>query len=208
MNELLEYLKEQGVLRTPHIIKAFSSINREDFVPQEMKGFAQTDEPLHIGMGQTISQPFVVAFMLEKLQPREGQKILDIGSGSGWTSALLASIVGTTGRVIALEVLLELTQLGESNVARYTFIREGILSFVCADGAKGYAKEAPYDHILVSAALPKKQLPQAWHEQLKIGGRIVVPIQNSIWVFTKHDADQFAEKEYPGFTFVPFISSS
>ena len=206
MNELINHLKEQGILRTPRIIEAFSTINREDFVPQEMKGFAQIDEALHIGMGQTISQPFVVAFMLEKLQPAKGQKILDIGSGSGWTSVLLASIVGTTGRVIALEVLLELKQLGKINASRYTFIKEGILSFVCADGAKGYAQEAPYDHILVSAALPKKQLPLAWHEQLKIKGRIVVPIQNSIWVFTKHDTHQFAEKEYPGFVFVPFIS--
>jgi len=207
MNELLDHLREQGILRTPHIIKAFSSINREDFVPQEMKGFAQIDEAIHIGMGQTISQPFVVAFMLEKLQPTKGQKILDIGSGSGWTSVLLASIVGKTGKVIALEVLLELKQLGETNAARYTFIKEGILSFVCADGAKGYAKEAPYDHILVSAALPKKQLPLAWRKQLKIAGRIVAPIQNSIWVFTKHNENQFEEKEYPGFSFVPFVSS-
>lgn len=208
MNELVEHLKEQGILRTRRIIKAFSSINRADFVPQDMKGFAQADEALGIGMGQTISQPFVVAFMLEKLQPSEGQKILDIGSGSAWTSVLLASIVGKTGKVIALEVIPELKQLGETNAARYNFTKDNILSFVCADGAEGYAAEAPFNHILVSAALPKKELPKTWQDQLKVGGRIVVPIQNSIWVFTKNAKNQLTEEEYPGFAFVPFVSSS
>ena len=135
----------------------------------------------------------------------EGQKILDIGSGSGWTCALLASIVGPNGKVIGIEVLAELAALGKANVAKYNFIEKGIADIRCANGKKGYTKEAPYDRILVSAALPNQDIPPAWKKQLKIGGRIVVPIQHSIWVFTKEDEHRFAQEEYPGFAFVPFV---
>ncbi len=205
MQELIEHLLEQGVLQTPRIIKAFSAINREDFVPPDMKGWAQVNEPLPIAEGQTISQPYVVAFMLEKLQPKAGQKILDIGSGSGWTSALLASVVGEEGKIIAVEIIPELKEFGENNVTKYNFIKKGIVKFLCQNGAQGYAKEAPYDGILVSASLARKQLPEAWKHQVKIGGNIVVPIQNSIWVFTKENETHFKEEEYPGFAFVPFV---
>ena len=144
--------------------------------------------------------------MLEKLEPQAGQKILDIGAGSGWTAALLAHVVGPQGKVIAIEVISELAEFGEKNVAAYNFIKEGIVEFHCQNGAAGYTKEVPYDSILVSASLPKKELPLAWKQQLKIGGKIVVPIQNSIWVFTKTDEHTFLEQEYPGFVFVPFVS--
>lgn len=163
------------------------------------------DEALPIGSGQTISQPFTVAFMLEKLQPKPGNKILDIGSGSGWTTALLAYIVGKQGKVVALEIIPELKEFGERNVAKYNFIKKGVATLLCQNGALGYTKEAPYDGILVSASLERKDLPQPWKEQLKVGGRIVVPIQNSIWVFTKENENTFGEQEYPGFVFVPFV---
>ena len=205
MNELVEHLKEQGVLQSPQIIRAFSAINRADFVPPDMKGWAQVDEVLPLPSGQTISQPYVVAFMLEKLEPKEGQKILDIGSGSGWTTALLASIVGQKGKVIGIEVRPELAIFGEMNVAKYNFIEKGIVNIRCANGKEGYAKDAPYDGILVSASLADHAIPGAWKEQLSIGGKIVVPIQHSLWVFTKKDEYQFTQKEYPGFAFVPFV---
>jgi protein-L-isoaspartate(D-aspartate) O-methyltransferase len=205
MKELVEHLREQGVLQSPQIVRAFSAINREDFVVRDMKGWAQVDEALPLPSGQTISQPYVVAFMLEKLGPKAGQKILDIGSGSGWTTALLASIVGQRGKVIGIEVLPELAAFGKTNVAEYNFIDRGIVDMLCANGKEGYAKEAPYDGILVSASLANQDIPLAWKEQLKIDGKIVVPIQHSIWVFTKKDEHHFAQKEYPGFAFVPFV---
>lgn len=195
-----------SILKSPEIIRAFSEINREDFVTPAMRDIAQLDQALPIAAGQTISQPYVVAFMLEKLEPKAGQKILDIGSGSGWTTALLASIVGRKGKVVAVEIIPELKEFGEKNVTKYNFAEKGIALFVCQDGAKGYRPEAPFDGILVSASLAAKKLPPAWKAQLKIGGRIVVPMQNSIWVFTKKDETHFTEKEYPGFVFVPFIS--
>jgi len=169
-----------------------------------MKDLAELNEALPIGYGQTISQPLVVAFMLEQLTPEEGEKILDVGSGSGWTSALLGEIVGPEGKVIAIDIVPELVEFGEKNVAKYDFIKSGIAEFICADGSKGYQKEAPFDKILASASAAK--LPSAWQEQLKTGGRIVTPIGSSIWLFIKKSETNFEEVEYPGFAFVPLIT--
>ncbi len=172
---------------------------------EDMKDLADLNEALPIGYGQTISQPLTVAFMFELLQPRPGDKVLDIGSGSGWTSALLAKIVGNKGKVIAIELLPELKEFGEKNTAKYNFVEKGIAQFICADGSKGYPKEAPFDKVLCSAAI-QKQVPQAWKKQLKVEGRIVTPIGSSIWLFIKKSEKGFEEKEYPGFAFVPLIS--
>ncbi|MBZ1345410.1 MAG: protein-L-isoaspartate O-methyltransferase [Candidatus Nealsonbacteria bacterium] len=219
---LIDSLIKEGWLKTPRIIEAFKKIKRVDFLPEEMKDLAELNEALPIGFGQTISQPLVVVFMLEQLQPQPGEKILDIGSGSGWTSALLGEIVGEKdlpagrqGKVIAIDIVPELVEFGRKNVTKYNFlapyrtegsgagIEKGTVELICADGSKGYQKEAPYDKILVSASAEK--LPSAWKEQLKIGGRIVTPIGTSIWLFIKKTEKEFEEIEYPGFVFVPLI---
>jgi len=201
---LIDSLIKDGWLKTPRIIEAFLKIKRVDFLPEDIKNLAELNEALPIGSGQTISQPLVVAFMLEQLQPEKEDKILDIGSGSGWTTALLAEIIGPKGKVIAIEIVPELKEFGEQNVAKYNFIEKGIVEFICADGSKGYEKEAPFDKILASASAEK--IPQAWKDQLKIGGRIVTPIGSSIWLFQKKAERKFKETEYPGFAFVPLIT--
>jgi protein-L-isoaspartate(D-aspartate) O-methyltransferase len=223
---LIENLIAQGWLKTPKIIEAFRRIKRVDFLPEEMKDLAELNEALPIGYGQTISQPLVVAFMIEQLQPQPGDKILDIGSGSGWTTALLAYIVSSPGnpkseilnpkqiqnskfkiqkgKIIAIEVIPELKEFGEKNVAKYNFLEKGIVEFILSDGSKGYKKEAPFDKILASASA--ENLPLCWKEQLKIGGQIVTPIGSSIWLFIKKSATEFEEIEYPGFVFVPLIT--
>jgi len=144
-----------------------------------------------------------VAFMLEQLQPEKGDKILDIGSGSGWTTALLSEIVGEKGRVFAIEFVKELKDFGEKNTAKYNFVKKGIAKFICADGSKGYKKEALFDRILASASARK--IPLAWKEQLRTGGIIVTPIEFSIWVFHKLSEKDFKEIEHPGFAFVPLV---
>ena len=202
---LIDSLIQKGYLKTPRIIEAFKKIKREDFLPSGSEDLAEIDEAMPIGFGQTISQPLVVAFMLELLQPEPGDKILDVGSGSGWTTGLLSEIVGEKGKVIAVELVPELKEFGEKNVARYNFIEKGIAEFICADGSKGFKEEAPFDKILASAAAVR--LPQAWKEQLKVNGRIVVPINSSIWRFIKIGDSMFKEEEYPGFVFVPLIST-
>lgn len=220
--QLIDSLIQEGWLETPRIIDAFRKIKREDFLPsfietsegkpEDIEKLAELNEALPIGFGQTISQPLTVAFMLEKLQPKAGDKILDVGSGSGWTTALLAEIVGRPafakasarrGKVIAIEIVPELLEFGENNISKYDFVRQGIAEFVLGDGSKGYEKEAPYDKILAGATA--RELPPAWKEQLKPGGRIVAPIRNSIWLFIKKSDSEFEEFEFPGFAFVPLI---
>lgn len=200
---LIDNLIKDGWLKTQRIIDAFLKIKRVDFLPEDSKNLAEVNGALPIGYGQTISQPLVVAFMIEQLQPKEGDKILDVGSGSGWTTALLAEIVGEKGRVIAIEIVPELKEFGQKNAKKYNFLKKGIVEFVCADGSKGYEKESPFDKILTSASA--QRIPQAFKEQLKVGGRIVTPIQSSIWVFIKKSEKEFKEIEYPGFVFVPLI---
>ncbi|MBZ1348306.1 MAG: protein-L-isoaspartate O-methyltransferase [Candidatus Nealsonbacteria bacterium] len=228
---LIEELVKEGWLKTPRIITAFKKIKRKDFMPKDAENLAELNNALPIGFGQTISQPLVVAFMLEQLQPEPGDKILDIGFGSGWTTALLAHIVSQkgnsklqipkdkqisnsnkqnsklkdlNGKILAIEIILELKKIGEQNVAKYNFMEKRIVDCICADGSKGYAEEAPFDKILVSASA--ETAPRAWKEQLKIGGRIVAPIGSSIWLFIKKGETKFEEYEYPGFAFVPLIN--
>lgn len=198
---LIVSLIQAGWLKTPRIIEAFRQIKRVDFMPEDIKNLAEINEALPIGYGQTISQPLVVAFMLEQLQPRPGDKILDVGSGSGWTTALLGEIVGPKGKVIGIETIPELKEFGEKNAAKYNLS----VQFICADGSKGYEKEASFDEILCSAAVQKK-IPLAWKEQLKIGGRIVTPMGSSIWLLIKKSEEEFEEIEYPGFAFVPLVT--
>jgi len=211
---LIDNLIEEGWLKNKRIIEAFKKVKRKDFLPEDIKNLAELNEALPIGLGQTISQPLVVAFMLEQLQPQPGDKILDVGSGSGWTTALLAEIIGSRGKVIAIEVIPELMEFGKKNVEKYNFVEKGVVEFICADGSKGYPNIASrpelaegFDKILASAAAP--ELSPVWKEQLKIGGRIVTPIGSSIWLFIKKSEKKgfvFEEVEYPGFTFVPLIT--
>lgn len=200
---LIDSLIKDGWLKTPRIIEAFKKIKRVDFLPDDIKDLAELNEALPIGFGQTISQPLVVAFMMELLDPQPGEKILDVGSGSGWTSALLGEIVGDRGRVIAIEIIPELMKFGEKNISNYSFVKNHIVKFVFSDGSKGYSREAPFDKILASASAEK--IPSAWRNQIKIGGKIVAPIGNSIWLFKRKGEKEFEEIEYPGFAFVPLV---
>ncbi len=200
---LVENLVGEGWLKTPEIIRAFQKIKRVDFLPENLKHLAELNEALPIGFGQTISQPLVVAFMLELLEPKEGEKILDIGFGSGWTTALLAEIVGEKGKVVAIEILPELFEFGKKNVQKYNFLEKKRVKVILGNGKEGCKEEAPFDKILVSACA--KRLYPAWKEQLKIGGKIVVPMESSIFLFVKKGKEQFEQKEFPGFAFVPFI---
>lgn len=202
---LIDRLIKERYLKTDRIIKAFRRINRSDFVPDSLIALSEDNIPLPIGHNQTISQPLTVAFMLELLQPRVGDKILDIGSGSGWTTALLADITEERGKVIALERIKELCLMGERNVNKFNFIKEERVKFFCMDGSGGYKKEAPFDKILVSAAA--EELPEEIKNQITIGGRLVIPIKGSVWLIERTEKNKFKEFEYPGFVFVPLIKN-
>ena len=142
---LINFLQQFGYLQTPLYIEAFKKNKREDFVRVENKDMAYGNFPLEIGAGQTISQPATVAFMLEKLSSQPGDKVLDIGAGSGWQTALLAYIVGSQGKVIGIELIPELVKFANSNLAKYNYHRAKVIE---ADGSKGYDDEALFDRIV------------------------------------------------------------
>jgi len=206
--ELNDNLIEGGYLKTPKIISAFKKIDRADFVPEDLKHEAYVNAPLPIGFGQTISQPLTVAFMLELLESEEGNKILDIGFGSGWQTAILAEIAGPAaagGKVYAVEILEKLSEFGKKNIEKYDFLKEGRIEFVHGDGREGLAKQAPFDRII--AAATAEAIPDAWKVQLKIGGRLVAPVGSDIILLIKKSETEFEEKKFPGFAFVPLIHS-
>lgn len=204
MSKLVNDLIRNGYLKSDLIVDAFSEINRIEFVPEELESEAEENVALPIGYGQTISQPLTVAFMLELLDPGRGQKILDVGSGSGWTTALLSYIAGSGGKVISLERIEELKKVGKKNVDKYGYVKKGIAEFYAADGSIGFPPGAPFDRILVSASTDK--VPEELKRQLKIGGKMVIPVRNSIVYLEKKSETDFYKEEYPGFVFVPLIT--
>lgn len=198
---LLDSLVEGGYLKTPEHQAAFRKVKREDFLPPGMAMEASINAPLPIGEGQTISQPLTVAFMLELLAPQPGQKVLDIGSGSGWTTAILAEIVGPRGHVYAIERIPGLWEFGQRNVAKYRFAN---ITMTCADGSLGRPEHAPYDRIHVAAAA--REVPKPLLDQLAVGGRMVIPTQaNDLRLIVRKTKDDYETLVYPDFLFVPLV---
>lgn len=203
MSKLANQLIKDGYLKSDLVIDAFSEIGRVEFVPAELEFVADSDVALPIGYGQTVSQPTTVAIMLELLAAERGQKVLDVGSGSGWTTALLSYIVGSEGKVIAIERIEELCEMGEKNVDKFGYVKKGIAQFHKVDGNNGFPEEAPYDRILVSAMAP--EVPEELKKQLKVGGKMVIPTKNSLYFLERKTETEFYEEQFPGFAFVPLI---
>ncbi len=200
---LIEELIEDGYLKTPALIDAFKKIDRAKFVPAGEESHAYENRPLPLPEGQTISQPLTVAFLLELLEPKRGEKILDVGAGSGWQAALLAELVGETGKVIAVERVKELQEFAAENLAKFGFTERGVARVVHGDASAGYTPEAPYDKIIAAAAA--ETIPEAWKEQVKVGGRIVAPAKEAIILLEKTGPEEFEERVFHGFRFVPLI---
>ena len=155
---------------------AFHVTPREEFLPEAARARASYDGPIDIGHGQTSSQPRTVAAMLRLLDVRPGHRVLDVGSGSGWTTALLAELTGPTGEVVGVEVVPELVARGAANLARTG--RHWASIAQAAEGVLGSPARAPYDRILVSAEA--RRLPGALVEQLAVGGRLVIPVAGTM----------------------------
>lgn len=211
---ITEELVGSGVLKSQNIINAFYHVDRQDFVLPEYKEKAYLNQPLPILHGQTISQPWTVAFMLELLKPQTGQKILDIGLGSGWQAGLLAYIVShddddeevainERGLIISVEIVPEVFEFGRKNLAKYNFLKDRIVETHCVNGVKGFGEKAPFDRIIVAASGDK--VPSVWQEQLKIGGRLVTPCGNRVVLYKKITDKDFEIERYDGFLFVPLV---
>lgn len=198
-SSLLNHLINSDALKSSNIIEAFSHIDRIDFVSDPTASDVYEDYPLQIGHRQTISQPTTVAMMLEMLSPKKGQKILDIGSGSAWTTALLSHIVGDKGSVTGVERVDSLVEFGSDNLKKYSFKNAKIIQARDELGVVG----EKFDRILVSAAAD--ELPLELTKQLKVGGKLVIPVKSSIYELTKKEDGKLESIEHYGFRFVPLI---
>jgi protein-L-isoaspartate(D-aspartate) O-methyltransferase len=194
--ELIEHLRRTGVLHSPALIESFTAVDRKDFVRPEHLPQAYEDYPLPIGYGQTISQPFTVAFMLELLELRPDDTVLDIGSGSGWTTALIAVIAK---KVWGVERIPELAAFARANLSKYHFENAAIETATSQLGIPGRT----FDKILVSASA--LDLPNTLIEQLNPGGILVIPVRDSIFQIKKQLDKTITENEHYGFVFVPLI---
>lgn len=202
--DLIDHLKMHSLLTSELVEKAFRQIDRGDFVKDQYRDLAYEDTALPIGFGQTISQPAVVATQLKLLELKKEQKILDIGYGSGYTSALLAAALGL-GKVFAFEFNPEIAQWGQNNIEKYHFISDGIVVAAAGDGSEGLPAEAPFDRILVSAET--EVIPGDLMHQLKIGGILVIPSKQALVKIKRTSKKKFDSAKLPGFVFVPLIRS-
>lgn len=201
--QLLRHLCGSGILRSPSLINAFIKADRLKFVTPTYYNSAYLDEALPIGYGATISQPTTVAFMLELLQCQPGQKVLDIGTGSGWKTALLAELVGEAGQVYTIERVPELSGQAKKNLSAFNYKN---INFITGDGSKGLPDIAPFDRIIVSAAA--KNFPPSLKYQLTVDGRLVLPVGQGVQdivAMTRLSEDEWDEEKYPGFVFVPLV---
>jgi len=162
-----DQLRSRGI-KDREVLAAMSHVPREEFIPADQRPFAYEDRPLPIGQGQTISQPYIVALMTERLGIKKGDEVLEIGTGSGYQAAILAEL---TPHVYTIEILPEL-----ANGARATLKRLGYhtVEVKTGDGYQGWAEYAPFDAIIVTCA--PEDVPKPLAEQLKEGGRMVVPV--------------------------------
>ncbi len=159
-------LRDRGISHEG-VLRVFGEVPRERFIPPERRHDAYADHPVPIGQGQTISQPYIVALMVQELATRCGHRILDVGAGSGYQTAILSRLVG---HVYAIERIATLTEAAAAHLAELNVTN---VTFRTGDGSLGWPEEAPFDGIICGAAAP--HVPAAWCDQLADGGRVVLP---------------------------------
>lgn len=199
-DDLIAALKRNGALSDPLIENAFCRVDRKDFMAPRFTKRAYEDSSFPLTKSETISQPSTVAFMLHLLDLRKGDRVLDLGTGSGYTTALLGQIVGDLGSVVGVERKDDLVAFGRANLAPYMLAHVHIERSGSALGAPNLS---PFDRILVSAAA--KKLPSSLLNQLHPNGVLVVPIGSSIWQVRKREKAFVEIKEFLGFRFIPLI---
>ncbi|HUQ13224.1 MAG TPA: protein-L-isoaspartate(D-aspartate) O-methyltransferase [Novosphingobium sp.] len=190
-------------IRDPALLAAFRMVPRENFVPDNLKEFAFDDGPLPLGKGQTISQPYIVAAMIEAAEVGAGDKVLEVGAGSGYAAAVIGRIAD---QVFAIERHKPLADAAEARLAE---LRYANVTVIAGDGSGGLADEAPFDAILVAARGP--QIPQALKDQLKVGGRLVIPVGDEdvqrLCRITRVSADEWTSDDLGAVRFVPLIGA-
>ena len=194
------HLKARGI-DDPLLLEAMGTVPREAFVPEHLQEFVYEDSALPIESGQTISQPYIVARMIELAEIKPGDTVLEVGAGSGYAAAVMSRMAN---KVFAIERHEALAKLAAARLKRLGYANAEI---ICADGTKGLAEEAPFQAIIVSAGGP--HVPEALKQQLAIGGRLIVPVgefgfQTLIRV-RRTGEDRFEEEDFGAVAFVPLI---
>lgn len=199
--KMVERLREHYKIRDEKVLEVMNRLPRHFFVPEAFKHQAYKDNALPISSNQTISQPFIVARMTELLELTPASRILEIGAGSGYQTAILASLAG---KVFAIERLQNLAKEAQERLQKLGFHN---VTLRCADGTNGWEVYAPFDGILVAAGSP--DLPQPLLQQLKVGGRLVIPIgqdaKNQNLIRLTRTAKGFQTEDFGACSFVPLI---
>ncbi len=194
------HLEARGI-SDPLLLAAMGQVPREAFVPEHLQEFTYEDSALPIEAGQTISQPYIVARMLELAEIKPGDTVLEVGAGSGYAAAVMSRMAN---RVFAIERHEELAELARARLKRLGY---GNVEIICADGTKGWVDEAPYQAIIVSAGGPR--VPEALKQQLALGGRLVIPVgehgYQTLLRVTRTGEDSFEEEDFGAVAFVPLI---
>ncbi len=183
------------------VLNAMRKVPRHEFVPENMLTHAYSDEPLPIGEGQTISQPYIVGYMTEILALQEGERILEIGTGSGYQTAILAEIAR---KVFTVELIAALSHRAQDVLKKLKYTN---ILYKIGDGTYGWREKAPFDAIMVTAAPDK--VPYSLEEQLKIGGRMIIPVGSAIQelVFVSRGKKKFRRKKMLPVRFVPLVTT-
>lgn len=201
-SELIEKLRKKGIT-DQNVLSAMNSVERHLFVPDIMKQHAYEDTALPIGSGQTISQPYTVAFMTQALKLKPGMKVLEIGTGSGYQAAVLLNLGVKVFSIERQEKIFFITQKLFDDLKLRALLRLG-------DGTIGWNEYAPFDGIIVTAGGPK--IPMNLTKQLSVGGRMVIPVgdksRQSMMIITKVDENTLDAEEVPNFAFVPLIGKN
>ena len=200
--KLVDSLVRRGYISKPEVIRAMMKVPRHFFVPKAIENHAYHDCPQQIGEGQTISAPHMVGIMVEKLDLKPGQRVLEVGGGSGYHSAVVAEIVGEKGHVYSVEFIQALVRMGKENIKKCGL--DNIVTILPGDGSQGLLKYAPYDRIFVTCASP--DLPEPLLKQLKDRGKLLIPTGSRYYqtlIYCEKKGKKIIRKDYGGCVFVP-----
>lgn len=203
--QLIDKLIKGGYIKNKDVISAMEQIPREVFVPDEFKDFSYSDTPLRIGTGQTISAPHMVGMMLELIELKKGDKVLEVGGGSGYHASIAAAIVGDEGHVYSVEIIEELAIKAEINIKNAGM--QDRVSVVLGDGSKGLEEHSPFDKIMVACGAPS--IPRPLIDQLKDGGIMILPVGGGYYQtlvrVIKKPGGEIIKEDHGGCAFVPMV---
>ena len=200
--DLINRLKFEGRIKSQDVENAFLDVPREIFVTENMKKYAYLDSPLEIGNGQTISAPHMVAIMVEALDLKKGQKILEIGAGSGYHAAIVARLIGQEGHVFTIERFESLAEIAKKNLKKANITN---VTVEVGDGSKGLLKYSPYDRIYVTCAAP--DVPKPLIDQLNESGKLMIPVGRMVCTLEliEKKGEKIKTKNLGGCAFVPLV---